>query len=306
MSVPCLNEERGVPTGLAYLIVVLVWATTPLAIKWSAEAVPPVMAGMSRMMLAVAIGLPWLWLQGQRLAWTRSAVRAYVVALPGVFGAMALSYLASQYVPSGLISVLFGLAPLLSGLVMQALPGNVRLNAWHWAGCLTGVLGLAVVFLDGMAANSDMVIGILLLLGAVSGFVGTGLLVKHYAHGMQPLQHTLGSLVLSLPLYGLLSVALGERLVLGDNVTGLWAILYLAIFGSLIGFVCYFLILSRLPAATVALVTLITPVLALLLGALFNGEQPHARVLLGAAMIVSALALYIFGDRRVRRAVLKS
>src|SRR5690606_41594307 len=122
------------------------------------------------------------------LAGTRYAVRAYVVARPGVFGAMALSYLASQYVPSGLISVMFGLAPLLSGLVMQALPGNVRLNAWHWAGCLTGVLGLAVVFLDGMAANSDMVIGTLFLLGAVSGFVVTGLFAQPYVHGRQPLR----------------------------------------------------------------------------------------------------------------------
>ena len=97
------------PTGLAYLIVVLVWATTPLAIKWSAEAVPPVMAAMSRMMLAVAIGLPWLWLQGKRLPWDRAALLAYGAAVPGVFGAMALSYLASSYVPPGLISVMFGL-----------------------------------------------------------------------------------------------------------------------------------------------------------------------------------------------------
>ncbi|WP_275668701.1 hypothetical protein [Halomonas urmiana] len=39
--------------------------------------------------------------------------------------------------------------------------------------------------------------------------------------------------------------------------------IYLAVFGSLIGFLCYYLILSRLHAATVARVTLITPVLAL-------------------------------------------
>ncbi|MDF1780216.1 MAG: DMT family transporter [Alcanivoracaceae bacterium] len=292
------------PTGLAYLIVVLVWATTPLAIKWSAEALPPVMAAMSRMMIAVAIGLPWLWLQGKRLDWQRGSVMAYLAAVPGVFGAMALSYLASSYVPSGLISVMFGLAPLLSGLMMQCLPGSVRLNGWHWMGCLLGVAGLAVVFSNGLTGNGNMLIGVLLLLGAVTGFAATGILVKRQAIHMPPLQHTLGALILSLPLYGLLSFVMGEHFVLGENVMGLWAIGYLAVFGSLIGFVCYFLVLQRLSAATVSLVTLMTPVLALGLGALFNGEQPHANVVIGAAMIISALALYIFGDRRVRRAML--
>ena len=294
------------PTGLAYLIVVLVWATTPLAIKWSAEALPPVMAAMSRMALAVVIGLPWLWLQGKGLRWDAPAVRAYAAAVPGVFGAMAMSYLASAYVPSGMISVMFGLAPLLSGLMMQYLPGSVRLNAWHWVGCLLGVAGLAVVFADGLRGDGNMLIGILLLLGAVSGFAATGILVKRQDMSMGPLSHTMGALIISLPLYGLLSLVLGERFELGANPAGVWAIIYLAVFGSLIGFACYFLILTRLTPATVSLVTLITPVLALSLGALLNGEQPHANVMIGAGMIVGALALYIFGDRRVRRQVLRA
>lgn len=295
------------PTPLAYLIVVLVWATTPLAIKWSAEAVPPVMAAMLRMMLAVAIGLPYLWVTRRALSWSVDAVRSYAVALPGVFGAMALSYLASSYVPSGLISVMFGLAPVLSGVMMHFLPNSTRLNAWHWAGCVLGTAGLAVVFADGLAGGGGLLVGVLLLLGAVTGFASSGILVKRYAVGMHPLVHTLGALIISLPCYAALSFALGElgeTLVIDDHVTGLLAIVYLALFGSLIGFACYFLILSRLSAASVALVTLITPVLALFLGAWLNGEQPAGHVLLGAGIIISALGLYIFGDRRVRRVAL--
>lgn len=292
------------PTGFAYLTVVLVWATTPLAIKWSAEALPPVMAATARMMIAVVIGMLWLWWQGRRLPWTRVAVISYLAAAPGVFGAMSLSYLAAAYVPSGMISVMFGLAPLLSGLMMQYLPNSLRMNSWHWSGCLLGVAGLAVVFADGVSGSGDMMIGLLLLLGAVTSFASGGILVKRYSVGLPPLTYTLGALIVSLPLYLLLSVSLGESVVLGDSLNGLWAIAYLSIFGSLIGFVCYFVILARLNPATVSLVTLMTPMLALILGALFNGEQPHAKVVIGAVMIVSALALYLFGDRRVRKAVL--
>ena len=288
------------PVGLAYLIVVLVWATTPLAIKWSAETFMPVTAVMLRMMLAVAAGLPWLWLSGGVLRWDRRALYSYLAALPGVFGAMALSYLASVYVASGLISVMFGLAPLLSGLMLQWLPNPVRLNAWHWAGCITGVAGLALVFADALQGGNSLT-GVWLLLGAVTGFSISGIAVKQVAAGIAPLPQTLGSLIVSLPCFGLLWLAMGESFTVAEALHGLWALLYLALFGSLIGFVCYFRVLASLPAATVALITLITPVLALLLGALLNGEQPGLNVMAGAAVIVIGLALYFLGDRRTRR-----
>ena len=288
------------PVGLAYLIVVLVWATTPLAIKWSAETFMPVTAVMLRMMLAVAAGLPWLWLSGGVLRWDRRALYSYLAALPGVFGAMALSYLASVYVASGLISVMFGLAPLLSGLMLQWLPNPVRLNAWHWAGCITGVAGLALVFADALQGGNSLT-GVWLLLGAVTGFSISGIAVKQVAAGIAPLPQTLGSLIVSLPCFGLLWLAMGESFTVAEAMHGLWALLYLALFGSLIGFVCYFRVLASLPAATVALITLITPVLALLLGALLNGEQPGLNVMAGAAVIVIGLALYFLGDRRTRR-----
>lgn len=291
------------PVGLAYLIVVLVWATTPLAIKWSAETFMPVTAVMLRMMLAVAVGLPFLWLLRQRLRWDRLALLSYVASLPGVFGAMALSYLASVYVASGLISVMFGLAPLLSGVILQLLPNPVQLNRWHWSGCVTGVAGLALVFADALQGGNQL-IGIVLLLGAVLGFSINGIAVKQVAAGLQPLPQTLGSLIISLPCFALLWLAMGESFVMGDSLHGLWALLYLALFGSLLGFVCYFRVLSSLPAATVALITLITPVLALLLGAWFNNEQPGGHVIAGALVILGGLALYFLGDRRTRRQVL--
>lgn len=288
------------PTIVAYLTVVLVWATTPLAIKWSAEALPPVLSAMLRMQLAVVIGVPWLWLIGERLYWHRRALLGYAAALPGVFGAMALSYLASPHVPSGLISVVFGLAPLMSGLMVQAMPTGVRLNRWHWAGCIVGVAGLAVVFLPSLAVGNGMLTGLLLLLGAVLCFSITGVLVKHVAPSTHPLSHTVGALVVSLPFYALLCLANGESVVLGERPAGVFAILYLAVFGSLIGFVSYFVVLRRLSPATVSLITLMTPVLALLLGAWLNHEVPTLRVYAGAALIISALGLYFFGDRRQR------
>lgn len=296
-------------TGLAYLIVVLVWATTPLGIKWSGDAMPPLSAAGVRMLIAGLLGLAWLQLSGRGLPLHRRALLSYGAALPGIFGAMGLSYLAARHVPSGLISVIFGLAPLISGVMLSVLGGN-RFNAWHWGACVLGVFGLALVFGDSFgelssggagADSSDRARGLIMLLGAVTCFAGSGIAVQRVAAGLGPMQQTVGGLLGALPLYGIAIALTGQYPVFSGDWRGLAAILYLSLFGSLLGFYCYFHVLTRLSAATVALITLITPVLALSLGAWLNDELLSLRALAGAAVIVVALAGYLFGDRRIRR-----
>lgn len=288
------------PTGPAYLIVVLVWATTPLGIKWSAEAGAPIGSVMLRMLIALVAGTLILAVLRRGLRRDRRAVASYAAAVPGVFGAMALSYHASQQLPSGLLSVMFGMAPLISGLILQALPGARQLRRWHWFGCALGVVGLGVVFLDSLAVGGGQLGALAMMLGAVTLFSGSGIAVQRVAAGLGPLEQTVGALALSLPCFLALWLASGEPLHIPLSARGRWAVLYLAVFGSLIGFLCYYLILSRLHAATVALVTLITPILALGLGMALNQERPSASMLLGATLILVALGAYLFGDRLTR------
>ncbi|MBL8440326.1 MAG: DMT family transporter, partial [Betaproteobacteria bacterium] len=70
------------------------------------------------------------------------------------------------------------------------------------------------------------------------------------------------------------------------------AIVYLGVFGSVVGFSLYYYVIKHLEASKVALITLITPVLALLLGHLANGEAVQPRVWLGAALISLGLAVH--------------
>ena len=65
----------------------------------------------------------------------------------------------------------------------------------------------------------------------------------------------------------------------------------------MIGFIGYFYILQNLKASTVALVTLITPVFAIMLGASLNGEVITSALILGAIGVLLGLSLYQFGDR---------
>jgi drug/metabolite transporter (DMT)-like permease len=70
------------------------------------------------------------------------------------------------------------------------------------------------------------------------------------------------------------------------------AIAYLGIFGSVMGFTLYYYLIKHLETGRVALITLITPVTALLLGMLLNGERLTPNIAAGTAMILLGLGLY--------------
>jgi drug/metabolite transporter (DMT)-like permease len=80
-----------------------------------------------------------------------------------------------------------------------------------------------------------------------------------------------------------------------------WSILYLAIFGSALGFILYFYVLREVQASRVALITLMTPVLSLLIGHLVNDEIVGLDALAGASVLLIGLACFQWGERWQRR-----
>lgn len=286
---------------VAYLTVVLVWATTPLGIALSGETLHPLFSAAARMALAASVGWALLKLLRIPLPWHGAALVSYGYALLGVFLALSLSYMAAQSVPSGLISVLYGLSPMLSALLGQWLLQESAMPLYRWLACAIALGGLAFIFLDDLAAAEGMLAGLLMLLAAVVLFSISAVMVKRTAASVHPLAQTVGTLVLSLPLFVITWWLLdGTAPVLDWRSPSPWATLYLALFGSLLGFVCYFHILGRLSPSTVALITLITPVFALYLGYGFNQEQLSPALWGGSALILLGLALFFFGSRLPR------
>ncbi|WP_207062558.1 DMT family transporter [Motiliproteus sp. SC1-56] len=286
------------PVPAAYLIVVLVWSTTPLAIVWSSEAVSPIMAALLRMALAAMVGQVLLWAWRIPLPLDRQALRGYGWAILGIYGAMATTYVASRHVPSGLISLIFGLAPIVSGLLGRLWLNERGFTPVRWLALLLAVIGLARIMSDNLLLDPGAYGGIALMLLAVTLFSASAVLVKGTGSQIHPLAQTVGALWGSLPCYLLTWWLLeGQWPDLAASGRSLWAILYLALFGSLLGFVCYFYVLKRLSPGTVALVTLITPAIALLLGNLLNDEAITPRLLQGGVMICLGLGLYHWGDR---------
>ncbi len=282
----------------AYLTVVVVWTTTPLGIAFSGATLHPILAAGVRMLIAAVLGLALIRVLGIPLRWRGAALKSYSWALLGVYAALSLSYGAAQFVPSGLISVLYGLSPMLSAVLGQWLLNEPAMSRHKWLACGVALTGLVLLFQDDLTVAGERLIGLLMLLAAVLLFSLSAVMVKKTDAQCHPLAQTVGTLVLSLPLFALSWWLLDGTVPTVDWASpSPWAVLYLAVFGSLLGFVSYYHVLRHLSATTVALVTLITPVFALYLGFWFNGEALTVAMLQGSGLILLGLGLFFFGAR---------
>lgn len=277
----------------AFVSVILIWSTTPLAIKWSALGVGFSFAVFSRMAIGVLLCAVLLAAFRVRFPLHRKALQAYTAGGVSMFGAMALTYWSAQFVSSGMISVLFGLSPLITSLGAMLWLKEEALTPSKLAGMLLGVLGLLLVFRGGVSAGS--LVGLsALFAGVVAQSLGL-VWLKRIDDDSPPLAMTLGTLAVALPLFfsfwyvadGHVPAAMPER--------ALAATLYLGVIGSVLGFALYFYLIKHMEAGRIALITLVTPVLALLLGHGLNDEAVLPQVWLGTVSIVCGLGLHQWG-----------
>ncbi|MFN2350132.1 MAG: DMT family transporter [Thioalkalivibrio sp.] len=281
---------------VAYLGVILIWATTPLAIQWSGDGPGFLFGVTARMAIGAVLALGFARLMGVRV-WRREALTTYAVVGLGIYGAMLSTYWAAQQIPSGWISVVFGLTPITTGaLAMLWLPGQ-GLTLIRLSGALVGLTGLMVIFGGGAALDERAVLGIGAVALATLIHSASSIWTKRLGSGLTPLAVVAGGLAFSTPIFvitwgvfdGAWPVDLPQR--------ALGSILYLGLVGSVIGFSLFYYVLGRVDATRVALITLVTPVAALGLGHVFNGEPLDPHILSGAALILTGLVLFEFGDR---------
>jgi len=283
-----------VPVPAAYLTVIIIWSTTPLAIQWSGIGVGYEFGVAARMVIGLAALLLIMRLRGLALPWNIHARSVYLVSGISIFFAMSLVYWSAQYIPSGWISVIFGLSPIITSAFATVILRENNLTAGRVFGMLLGLLGLVVVFAEGLSLTDAAWMGVAgITIGTISQSLGAVLLQK-LKTDIPAISITAGSLIVATPLF-LMNFLLMQGWPESISRVTLLSIIYLAIMGSAIGFPLYFYLLKNLNAERVALIALITPVTALLVGASLNDEVISNRVWLGTALIVTGLASYEYG-----------
>ena len=117
------------------------------------------------------------------------------------------------------------------------------------------------------------------------------------ADDVPALATTIGGLFVTVPLLLVLYIVHGEPLPARVPPRAIVAIVYLGIIGSVLGFALYYYVLKHVDTTRVALITVITPVIALLLGHLLNGEAIQTEAMTGTAAILAGLLLFEYGQK---------
>ena len=294
------DKEMSVP--LAYIGVIIIWSTTPLAIKWSGIDSGFLFGVTARMLIGLLFSsVLIMFLSRRSVPWDKASRKIYLVAGIAIYGAMLSVYWGSQYISSGFISVLFGLNPIVTG-IMAALWLNERsLTPAKILGVLLGVVGLIVIFQQAIDLGGHAAIGISAVCLSVLLHSWSGVWFKKLDIKLTALEITHGGLMVSVPLYLLTWFILKGTWPENFSQRGLGSIVYLGIFGSVLGFVMYFYILKYVDVSRVALITLITPVVALFLGSTLNGETLNISVLIGAILIMLGMSFYQWSDKLFSR-----
>lgn len=264
------------------------WGTTYLAIRIALEAFSPAvlvslrfwLAGLVMLGLVRALGhvLP----RGRDL-WSTALFGALI--LGGGNGALVYS---ERIIPSSLAALFITLSPFWFAAIEAAVPGGEPLRAPVLGGILCGFAGVALLIVPDLwqqGVSGSVWKGFLLLqCGSVSWVLGSVLqkrrAVQAHPFAVGAVQQLAAGIVFTVP-------ALMETDARADwsSPQGVWAVVYLVTFGSIIGFSSYIYALEKLPVAMVSLYTYINPVVAAALGWLVYRE-PFGRVELAAMSVI--------------------
>lgn len=291
----------------AYGTVVLIWGTTPLGVQWSAQGFSPFLAVLARALLAFVILLIWVRVAKITVPMHAGAYKVYSAAVLGQGIAMLLIYWSAMYLSSGLVSLIFGFSPLITGFLAWFWYRE-KLNAIQTFSVCAAIVGLMVVFSDSLehSANAwalNNILALAFMLLACLFFCISNLWVRRFDEGLEihPVALTIASLGFSMPFYiaaVFFSFIYSEQTLTGVHFSwkAIFSTAYLAMLGSVIAPYYYFVVLKKSSANLVALITVITPVIALVLGAWLNEEVVGIQVIAGAALILVSLLLYQFSN----------
>ena len=287
---------------MTYALLVFIWATTPLAIVWSVSDLHMLWALVLRFFIALPLAIILLLLLKVKFPHHLQAWHSYLAGSFSLIGSQIFTYIATAYLSSGIIALMFGLTPIIAGLIGRFV-FQLHLARIQWIGMTVSILGLGIICF-GSETQHVHPLGIVLMLFSVLTYTMSIFWVKKVNAQVEPVAQATGSILVS-TIAALCIVPFIWQYVPTSlpSLKSIAALLYTVIMASLIAMFCYFKLVQNIQATTLSLTTVMTPMIALLIGALLNQEALSVMVFVGALVLLSGLVLYFYRDLKASRAL---
>ena len=280
--------SRSAKVWTALVTVYIIWGSTYLGIAYAGETIAPLFAASTRFITAGALMtiLVVLVRRGTLRMGRPELISCMVIGilLPG---ANSVLFFAERNVPTGLASLIIASVPLMVMLERLAI-GRERLPWPVLAGIGVGFAGVAILAQpSGGAKPWGIALCVLsALMWSTGSFLSSRLPMPEDPFSATAVEMLTGGLVM-------LPLSLFTLHGFSPSTTSVLAWVYLVIFGSIIGYTAYVWLLANAPLGLVSTYAYVNPVVAITLGVLFRGEDLTWRLLIGAAIVVVAVATVV-------------
>lgn len=289
---------------IVWIVVCTIWGSTWAFIKVGVADLPPLSFASARFFVAIVLLGTIVLLRRVPMPNRSELGLLLTTGLLQFFINYSLIFWAEKQISSGMTAVLQSTIPLFGFLIAHYMLHAERMTKNRMAGLLMGIAGIVVIFSDdlhfGSATALLAAVGVLVSAVAVAY---SNIIVKKHATTINTLSLVLWQMIFGfVPLLILAIATEGNPLTLTWTPKAIFATLYLAAIGSVLAFVLYYWLVRRMKVTTTQLISLVTPVMAVIVGAIFLDETITPRLLLGAGAILIGIAVILW-SRRFPRSV---
>ena len=273
-----------------YAVTVLIWGSTWFAIKLQLNGIPSQVSVAYRFALATLILFAWCWIRRLNLKFRlREHLWLMLQGLTVFSVNYALFYEAERHLVSGSVAIIFSILVVFN-IVNNWFFFRVKPSRQVIGGAALGLLGIALTFwheLLNLGSSLENLLGILLsVVATLCASFGNMVFVRVRKEGIPIVQsNAFGMLYGSVVLFAYACVT-GGRFSFDLSPGYVFSLLYLALFGSVIAFGCYLTLVGRIGADRAAYTSILFPIVALFLSALFEGYRLNALSALGIVFVL--------------------
>jgi len=287
-------------TALFTAVLCLIWGSTWVVIKGGLESLPPFGSAALRFALAAACMSVLAHFLAAREGGARPALS--LAAMLGVVNfacSYGIVYWTETRLPSGLVSVLWAVYPMIQAIVGHYFLRAERIAPAQGLGFFVGFLGVAALFMTDLRQLGPEAIpaGGVLLLSPLLTAIGTTY-VKRHGKGTSSLLLNRNGMWICAASLGLIALVFERDATYAWTGTAVLSIVYLALFGTVVTFGLFFWLLRHVEANRLSVIAYVTPGVALVLGVVLRDEPVGPWTLIGLAAILAGVALVHRGARK--------
>ena len=285
---------------IVWLLLCLIWGTTWFVIKIGLRDLPPIsFAGVrfisACLILLAVISLQKISLPKTKRDWTLLAATGFLQ-----FGFnYSMVFWSEQYIASGLAAVLQSTIPAF-GLLMAWVHLPQEKITWHKIiAILLGIVGVATIFNEQLHVNNWMAFaGCVAVVAGAFAAAESSVLTKSFGASLHPASLLFGQMMCGLlPLLFVGFFKEGSPLNFRWTVSAVFAVLYLAVVGTIAAFWLYYWLLQRVESTKAMTIALVTPLVAVIVGALALDEKLLLQTYFGGMLILGSVCLTVFRRR---------